>query len=181
MIAEYVTAKSIDVIMMGSQGTSGIKEFFVGSNTEKIVRTSTVPVFVVKDFYKASIERIVFPYTLETDDQKDLIAEIINLQKFYKAHVHIVWINTPAIFYPDVSMLKHMKEFSKRYKLRDFTIHVFNDLNERDGIINFTDTIKGDLIVMGTHGRKGIARLLNGSTTGAVINHVRWPVWTYVV
>ena len=74
-----------------------------------------------------------------------------------------------------------MKEFSKRYKFRNITVHVFNDLNERDGIINFTEMINGDLIAIGTHGRKGIAHLLAGSTTEAVIKYVRWPVWTYVV
>jgi nucleotide-binding universal stress UspA family protein len=69
-----------------------------------------------------------------------------------------------------------MKAFSKRYKLKDFTNHVFNDLNEWEGIINFTDIIKGDLIAMGTHGRKGVARLLNGSKTEAVVNYLRWPI-----
>lgn len=42
---------SIDLVMMGSHGACGLKEYFVGSNTEKIVRISTVPVMVVKDFY----------------------------------------------------------------------------------------------------------------------------------
>jgi nucleotide-binding universal stress UspA family protein len=181
MITDYVSAKRIDVIVMGSHGASGVKEFFIGSNADKVIRRSRVPVFVLKDFYDDPIEGIVFPYTLETDDQKGLVAKVINLQKFYKAHIHIVCINTPAVFYQDVHILKRMKAFSKRYKLKDFTNHVFNDLNEWEGIINFTDIIKGDLIAMGTHGRKGVARLLNGSTTEAVVNYLRWPVWTYVV
>jgi nucleotide-binding universal stress UspA family protein len=181
MIADYATAKSMDVIVMGSHGASGIREFFIGSNAEKIVRTSRVPVFVLKDFYNHPIERIIFPYSHETDELKDLVKEVINLQRFFKAHMEVVWINTPGIFYPDIYILKRMKEFARRYKLRDFTIHVFNDLNERDGIINFTDHINGDLIVMGTHGRKGIAHLLSGSTAEKVVNHVKWPIWTYVI
>jgi nucleotide-binding universal stress UspA family protein len=181
MINDYAKKKGIDVIVMGSHGASGAREFFIGSNADKIVRTSAVPVFVLKDFYQDPIESIVFPYVLETDEQKDLLAEVINLQKFYNAHLHIVWINTPAVFYQDILILKRMREFSKRYRLKNFTIHVFNDLNERDGIINFVDTIRGDLIAMGTHGRKGIARLVSGSVAKAVVNHVRWPVWTYVM
>jgi nucleotide-binding universal stress UspA family protein len=181
MIADYVTAKNMDVIVMGSHGVSGIKEFFVGSNAEKIVRISPVPVFVLKDFYNHPIEKIIFPYSHETDEQKDLVKEVNDLQKFFKAHIEVVWINTPGVFYPDISILKRMTEFGKRYKLRDFTIHVFNDLNEREGIINFADHINGDLIVMGTHGRKGIAHVISGSTTESVVNHVKWPIWTYVV
>lgn len=181
MIVDYATAKSMDVIVMGSHGASGMREFFVGSNAEKIVRTSSVPVFVLKDFYDHPIERIIFPYSHETDEQKDLVKEVVSLQKFFRAHMEVVWINTPGVFYQDISILKRMKEFCKRYKLRDFTIHVFNDLNERDGIINFTDHINGDLIVMGTHGRKGIAHVLSGSTAENVVNHVKWPIWTYVI
>ena len=37
-----------DLIVMGSHGRSGLGELFVGSNTEKVVRTSTIPVLVVK-------------------------------------------------------------------------------------------------------------------------------------
>jgi Universal stress protein family len=79
MITDYVSAKSIDVIVMGSHGASGVKEFFIGSNAEKVVRRSSVPVFVLKDFYDDPIGGIVFPYTLETDDQKGLVAKVINL------------------------------------------------------------------------------------------------------
>src|SRR5688500_2640255 len=69
MINDYVKKKGIDVIVMGSHGASGAREFFIGSNAEKIVRTSAVPVFVLKDFYQDPIESIVFPYVLEIDKQ----------------------------------------------------------------------------------------------------------------
>ena len=38
-----------DLIIMGSHGASGLKEFFVGSNTEKVVRYSNLPVLVIKN------------------------------------------------------------------------------------------------------------------------------------
>ena len=37
-----------DLIIMGSRGTSGLEEMLVGSNTEKVVRNSEIPVLVVK-------------------------------------------------------------------------------------------------------------------------------------
>ncbi len=39
---------NIDLIVMGSQGASGLQEMFIGSNTEKVVRRSNVPVLVIK-------------------------------------------------------------------------------------------------------------------------------------
>jgi nucleotide-binding universal stress UspA family protein len=71
-IIDYVKTKNMDLIIMGSHGASGVKEFFVGSNAEKIVRTSSVPVFVLKDLYDGKIERIVFSYTFETTTRKTL-------------------------------------------------------------------------------------------------------------
>jgi nucleotide-binding universal stress UspA family protein len=181
MIIDYANAKNMDVIVMGSHGASGIREFFVGSNAEKVVRTSPVPVLVLKDLYDNRIERIVFPYVPEMDDQRELVAKVVSVQNFFKAHVDLVWINSPGVFYRDLDMLKRMGAFAKRYRLKNFTIHVFNDLNEREGIINFTETINADIVAMGTHGRRGIAHLLSGSVTEAVVNRVRWPIWTYVV
>ena len=43
-----------DLIVMGSHGASGIKEMFVGSNAEKVVRTSEVPVLVIKNEHETS-------------------------------------------------------------------------------------------------------------------------------
>ena len=48
----------IDLIVMGSHGASGFQEMFVGSNTEKVVRTSEIPVFVIKgDFDTQQIKQ----------------------------------------------------------------------------------------------------------------------------
>jgi hypothetical protein len=78
------------------------REFFIGSNAEKIVRQADVPVLVLKDEYKGPIKNIVFPNTLETEDQEDLVQKIKALQHFFKAHLHIVWINTPVNFTTDI-------------------------------------------------------------------------------
>ena len=47
-VNEVAEANNADIIVMGSHGTDGIMEIFVGSNTEKVVRNSDVPVLVIK-------------------------------------------------------------------------------------------------------------------------------------
>jgi nucleotide-binding universal stress UspA family protein len=39
----------VDLIVMGSHGASGFKEMFIGSNAEKVVRNSEVPVLIIKN------------------------------------------------------------------------------------------------------------------------------------
>ena len=99
-IQRFIGEKKIDLVVMGTQGATGLKEFFVGSNTEKVVRRSAVPVISVKKQVKASsIKNIVFPNTLG-EDQEKLTLKVKALQDFFKAKLHIVYINTPANFKP---------------------------------------------------------------------------------
>lgn len=179
MLQDYITEESIDLVVMGSHGATGVREFFIGSNAEKMVRNSPVPVLVVKDYFKGPIRNIVFPNTLETENQEDLVMKVKMLQNFFKARLHIVWINTPLNFTSDPLTHERLEAFAKRFMLKDYTVNVFNHRDEERGILEFSNSIKGDLIAMGTHGRKGIAHLVNGSLAEDVVNHNKGLVWTY--
>lgn len=179
MIQDYIKTEEIDLAVMGSHGASGIREFFIGSNAEKMVRKSPVPVLVIKDYYKGPIKHIVFPNTLETENQEDLVMKVKALQDFFKAKLHIVWINTPLNFMSDSHTSDRLEAFAKRFMLKDYTINVFNHTDEEQGILEFANAIKGDLIAMGTHGRRGISHVVNGSLAEDVVNHNKGLVWTY--
>lgn len=182
MIVSYIEDKSIDLVIMGTKGASGVKEYVIGSNAEKIVRNSPVPVIAIKDYPKGgTIKNIVFPNTLHTELQEDLMMHVKAMQHFFKANIHIVWVNTPSNFTRDITTLKRLQDFAKRFLFKNYTIHVFNDLYEEDGIINFAHNIKADMIAMGTHGRKGLAHVLSGSVAEDVVNHVDMPIWTYTM
>jgi nucleotide-binding universal stress UspA family protein len=107
-----------------------------------------------------------------------LIGKVKALQNFFKARLHVVWINTPINFTSDIVTHQRLNAFAKRFALKDYSNHIFNHRNEEEGIIKFTELIKGDLIAMGTHGRKGIAHLLNGSMAEDVVNHTERLIWT---
>jgi nucleotide-binding universal stress UspA family protein len=47
-ILDYVDAHDIDLVVMGTHGRTGIDRYLLGSVTEKIVRTSDVPVLTVR-------------------------------------------------------------------------------------------------------------------------------------
>jgi nucleotide-binding universal stress UspA family protein len=179
LIAGFAKKKSIDLIVMGSHGASGMREYFVGSNAEKVVRNSTVPVMVTKNYYKGAVKNIVFPNSLETEKQEGLIKRVKELQAFFKATVHILYVNTPANFTADNITTNRLKEFAKTFLFKNYTLNVYNYPFEETGIIQFTKSIKGDLIAMGTHGRTGISHFLNGSLAEDVVNHADCPIWTY--
>lgn len=181
MVVNAIEQNDVDLVVMGSHGSSGFKEFISGSNAERIVRRSSAPVLVVKDFHKGPVKNIVFPNTLETEGQEELIKHVKALQAFFKATIHIVYINTPALFTSDTVTLKLLKDFAKRFMFKDYTINVFNHENEEGGILHFTKAIGGDLIALGTHGRRGISHLLNGSLAEDLVNSSKVLIWTKVI
>ncbi|MDH4090860.1 MAG: universal stress protein [Cyclobacteriaceae bacterium] len=178
-ILEYAQTKSIDIIIMGSHGAQGFREFMIGSNAEKIVRGSTVPVLVVKAYTEGPIENIVFPNTLDTERQEDLVNKVKDLQNFFNAKLHIVYINTPLHFTADNITYARLADFADRYGIENYTANVYNHPDEEEGIIQFADKVRGDLIAIGTHGRKGIAHLVSGSLAEDVTNHTDKLIWTY--
>jgi nucleotide-binding universal stress UspA family protein len=182
MIIDYAEVMNADVIVMGTHGASGAREFIIGSNAEKIVRNAIMPVLTIKKYVKlSSIKTIVFPNTLDTENQEDLVMHIKALQNFFKAKLKLVWINTPTNFTADKVTLRRLEAFVKRYMLKDCSIGVYNDPYEESGVINYANEVEADMIAMGTHGRKGISHILSGSVAEDVVNHVQCPIWTYTL
>ncbi len=178
-IQEYIKDHDIDLVIMGSTGASGLKEYFIGSNAEKVVRQSQVPVMIVKKYYQQPIRRIVFPNTLDTEHQEDLVMKVKELQHFFKARLCLVYINVQSNLMMETTVRQHLQQFANRFMLKDYTINVFNHLSTEKGIIEFTKIVAGDMIAIGTHGRSGIVHLLKGSIAEDIVNHSNCPIWTY--
>jgi hypothetical protein len=107
--------------------------------------------------------------------------EVKTLQNFFDAKLHLVFINTPAFFRRDTDTVPQLEKFAKRFMLKNYTLNVFNDMTEEDGIINFSKMQQADMVAMRTHGRKGLAHLGFGSIAEDVVNHIDCPIWTMKV
>jgi nucleotide-binding universal stress UspA family protein len=174
-IRDYATEKRFDLVVMGTHGASGLTEFLVGSNAEKVVRLSPVPVFAIRSAVSVkSIKDIVFATDLHYN-QRDFIGKLKALQEFFKAKLHVLFLNTPMNFVSEIDM----NAYAQHYKLSNFTLNIRNHRYEADGIITFVNEVKADMLAMPTHARKGLAHFILGSITEDVVNHVQCPVWTY--
>ncbi|MGD1889116.1 MAG: universal stress protein [Cyclobacteriaceae bacterium] len=178
-ISRSIAEHEVDLVVIGTRGSSGLEEIFVGSNTEKVVRRVDCPVLSVKSPVSTdSIKDIAFATNFR-DDYSKLIEQLVKLQKVFDATIHLVSINTPSNFENDRYYKQAMKKFAEEYKLENYTMNVYNDDPEEDGIIYFAEDIDADMIALGTHGRTGISRLLSGSIAEDVVNHAKRPVWTF--
>jgi nucleotide-binding universal stress UspA family protein len=180
-IKQVIKDDQVDLVVMGSKGSSGVDEFLIGSNTEKVVRTATCPVLTVKnripDF---DIREIV----LASDFKREIgkaVEHFKVFQRLFDARIHLVYINTPGAFESSSNIQEKLALTARKYGLRNFTINVYNDTVEEDGILHFAEDINADLIMMATHGRTGLSHLLSGSIAEDLVNHTSIPVLTYQI
>ena len=179
-ITEEVKNEDIDLIVMGSKGVEdGVEEFFVGSNTEKVVRHAKCPVITVKNRVQLDqIKNIVFASGF-TEKESHVSVELKKIQEVFDATLHLVRINTPNNFETTRKAQSLIEQFAKSNELRQYTINFYDDLVEEDGIIYFAQDIEADMIALATHGRSGLMHLLSGSIAEDVVNHAKRPVWTF--
>ena len=179
-ILKFVETEKIDTIVMGTKGSRGWGEFFMGSNIEKVARTSPVPVFAVRGTHNLkAINDIVFPCNLKLD-QPEILLKIINLQKQFHARLHILRINTGKTL-NNSKIADKLDEYARHYDLTNFTITVSNEKDIKDGILRFAREINADMIAMVATGKRDLRHMFSESITADVVNHANILVWSCAV
>ncbi len=171
-----------DLIVMGSRGATGIKGFFVGSNTEKVVRTSDVPVLVVKtDLKEFTPKTIVFASDFDVENLK-AFQKVKKFAENFGAKIKMVYINTPNVkFKSTLEIREQMRQFLSASSVSNHSedLVIYNDYTIEEGIRNAAYNLLADMIAIPTHGRKGINKILvGGSVSEDVANTLDLPVLT---
>ncbi|WMI69380.1 universal stress protein [Mangrovimonas sp. YM274] len=170
-----------DLIIMGSHGTSGIKEMFIGSNAEKVVRTSDIPVLVIKNNHdNFQVDNFVFASDFKNDN-KETYKQAITIANEFNAKMHLLMVNTANNFLPTSEARQRILDFINDYEFDNYTLNIYNDTSVETGILNFSKEINADLIGISTHGRQGIAHFFNGSISEDLVNHAKRPVITFKI
>jgi nucleotide-binding universal stress UspA family protein len=179
-IAEEVDA---DLIIMGSHGASGLKELFMGSNTEKVIRHAEVPVLVVKnELYDVNFSDIVFA-TDFSEESIGTFKKMLNLLAFLDARKHLLYVNLPNEKFcttPEMDFLASnflMQAEGNVDRLINVNFVCAKSIEE--GVLTFSNLIGADLITLITNGRKGLSHVLSGSISEDVSNHAALPIMTF--
>ncbi len=170
-----------DLIVMGSQGATGLKEMLVGSNTEKVVRHSKIPVLVIKqDVKKFEINDIIFASDFGAKSRKSF-QNVIDFANLFKAKLHLLYINTPHNFKTTQATNNRLNNYLIDAKIKNYTLNTYNDTTIEEGILNFGKNIGADIIAINTHGRSGLSQLFNESISKELANHALRPVITFKI
>lgn len=181
-INDLAKKENADLIIMGSHGASGLKELFLGSNTEKVIRFSEVPVLVIKnDIQDFNFDNVIYA-TDFSHETIDAYVRVRSITEGFNGKLHVVYVNTP---YEDFKTTPEMEKVAADFfgiadgdiANMEHTTFV-SDRSVEKGILNFANAVGADLIAMSTHARKGLSHFFKGSLSEDVANHASLPILT---
>lgn len=167
----------VDLVVMGTKGASGLHEFLVGSNTEKVIRTAPCPVLAVpQGVEKLELKTVLLPSTLK-DDQRGIFRYLAEWQKVFGFNIKVLYLNNPSGFPTDGSAEARKNRLAEMTGLsKPEVIMTMETFFEDDAILSMADQYDANMIAMATHQRRGLSHVFFGSVTENTVNHSNIPV-----
>jgi nucleotide-binding universal stress UspA family protein len=183
-IVDLADAENCDLIIMGRRGRR--RSTLVGSVTARVIGHTQRDVLVVPDGTAVGWKTIV----LATDGSKYSAAaaeRAIAFAKSYGGKLRVLSVvDVPSEFYAEApqavdDLVRKAKGFvadvKKQAEAAGVPAETFvGEAEAYQAINNVVREQKADIIIMGSHGRTGLRRLLMGSVTENVIGHATCPV-----
>lgn len=173
----YIDNKGIDMVVMGSHGQRGLNRMLLGSNAQKMIRYSKVPVIIVKETSETnSLKNIVYTSDFKEENLNDSLPYVKSISEFYNSSLHLLYVNTPNRFEDTDVVDERINQAIKTHSLDSASYSTFNSSWIEEGIIKYSQLNPTDLLVINTHGFKGIKQLFHHSIAESVVNNCEVPV-----
>ena len=193
VILDYARNQRVDLVAMGTHGRTGVRRYVAGSVTERVVQGTEAPVLVVhaEDPLLESVYDDILLATDGSDPADAAVDHGLSLAAATGARVH-------ALSLVDLGGVGAGAEDAPVLELRDYlqqaaegavadvadraaaadveAVTEVRDGEPVSGLLDYADEQGVDLLVVGTHGRRGVDRLLLGSTTERLLRRAERPV-----
>ena len=193
-IVEYARREGADLIALGKSGLGLIDRLLIGSTALGVLRESEIPVLTVKKAESegsVKLQNILVPVDI-SENVDTALNFAINLTESLDSKITVLYVfrldvytyEVPAstLILDDLTKYSY-KELEKRIdkikevyrssgkfvKDLDIKAEVIQSVNVPVAITDYASNNDIDLIVINTHGRKGIRRFILGSVTEKVL------------
>lgn len=185
-IVKAAVAVNANLILVGSGSHPEDSKFLLGTTTQRIIQNSDKPVLVIKENTNLNIKTILCPVDYSEASKRALNNAIVMARR-YNAELVILsvceiqtasWFSTQDHLYKEnqARFEKHTKDyeaFLEKFNLVDVN---YTKLSKKGSpaqeILNTIASKNIDLMVLGTHGRTGLNRMIMGSVAEKVIREV---------
>ncbi|MWG33767.1 universal stress protein [Halomarina oriensis] len=197
-IRTFIDDHDIDLVSMGTRGTTGLQRYLLGSVSSTIIRSVDVPVLCLnlntpetprKHAKGEPFENVLVP----VDGSKLSHAALDHAMAIVRAFdttIHLLYVadsraysTKPGRTWSDIeetleqagrSELVRVASQAESADLK--TVQALRHGIPHRRILEYIDEFDIDMVAMGTHGRSGINRALIGSTTSRVLRETSIPV-----
>lgn len=191
VIVSIAGEKKADLVVLGTYGRRGINRLLMGSVTSHVIAESPVDVMVVKHARNGSsgfYRSILVPYD-GSDYSTRALMRAISLARQDSASVTVLYVipryEEMVGFFKTESIKRSLREEAEKIadKAGELaaiegirTTSLIKEGNVVDEIVGAVSTAGHDLVVMGSHGWRGVNKALMGSTTERLIVNAPVPV-----
>ena len=166
-LAEKVEA---DFVVMGTKGSSGIKDKLIGSNAASVLKTIKLPVFAIPTNYnKAAINQICFSYDGAAVDQND-VKLMLEVAKQHELPIKVLHVNLK-----NDSPIQNWPELEKLFGQHKALLQEVAAENYEEGLKIGIEGEK-DMLVLIRRKKSFWEWLINDSDTQKVIKHFQIPI-----
>ena len=173
-ILEEVEAVKPDWIIMGRHGLTGLARLLMGSVTARVIGHSPVNVLVVPQGASLEFKRLL----VASDDSPFSAAawqEALSITQ--RMESHLIGIAVAATDGELETAKTVVQKLEAEAKMRGVPLETAVPQGQPDqAIIMFAQAKKVNLIILGSHGRTGLRKLLMGSVVERVIGQAHCPV-----
>jgi nucleotide-binding universal stress UspA family protein len=168
-IVDEAEKNQADMVIMGTHGRTGLKRLMMGSVTAKVIGHATCNVLVVPLDAKIECGNIL----VATDGSKyseAAASEAIGIAKRCGGSLTVISVaSSDAEILSAEDYVKEVSELAEKEGIKTDGLAVKGI--PYTAIVDASKRKRADLIVVGSHGRTGLERLLMGSVTERVIGH----------
>ena len=200
-ICQVAREKQCDLIVMGTHGWTGFNRVLFGSVADRVIQRAPCPVLSIPHREDTAVSamhpleilprHVVLPLEF-SDCSMDAYEYAVQIAKWFDAPLTLVHAIEPLSYSLDFTLTHPLEEKTNREKVEKRLANLAAVLSEQglsagyelldkstvNGILETSAVQQADLIIMGTHGRKGISRMVLGSTASKVLEESPYPVLT---
>lgn len=171
-IAKMADESDFDLIVMGTQGATGLKEIFIGSITNGVIKKTKTPILAIpKDCPYRPFKSIVFAVDQKGVSSHIVTLPLVKLAKRYKAKIQIYHLDTSDDskgIDTTFDMFLEGVEHSFHYEL--------NGQNITDCINQFVEDYKAELLCLVRRKRGPLEEIFHDSITSQEAFHSEVPL-----
>jgi nucleotide-binding universal stress UspA family protein len=182
-IVQAAEAAEVDAICIGNAGHSLVERLVMGSTAENVVRHSPVPVLLVHERALSRVDRVLIPWHFDEGSRMTIRYALDRFpERTELIAYHVVAPLPPGdpVVGPLVPDLAAIREEMRAWLDEAGAGRVSEEVrlmaDPAAAILEAARERDVDLVLMTTHGRVGIARVLLGSVAEKVVRHADRPV-----